>query len=252
MSSLFDVSGKSIVIAGAAGGIGRQLSAFLHQQGAQLTLCDTKPDTAVDNITKTSATNTSRRLYIQADIRSAIDCRVLMQHAQARFDKVDVVLNAVGVLPIEAAVRTDADRFRECLDTNVTAAMVLSQAAKDFMPDGGAIVHIASVSSVVANVGYAAYSASKAALAQLVKVLGREWAADGIRVNAIGPALIETPLTANYLSDTEFRRNAIDSIPMKRLARVEDLHGTVLLLSSSAGEFITGQTIYVDGGRTLV
>ena len=247
MSSLFDVSGKSIVIAGGAGGIGAPLATFLHHQGAQLTLCDINTDNAFKGESGVSHRNT-----LQADIRNASDCRALMKHAQERFDKIDVVINAVGVLPIVQAASMDAETFRKCLDTNVTAALLLSQAAKEFMHRGGAIIHIASVSSLVSNTGYAAYAASKAALAQLVKVIAREWAADGIRVNAIGPALVETPLTADYLSDAEFRANAIDSIPMKRLARVEDLYGAVLLLSSTASEFITGQTIYVDGGRTLV
>jgi NAD(P)-dependent dehydrogenase (short-subunit alcohol dehydrogenase family) len=100
--------------------------------------------------------------------------------------------------------------------------------------DGGRIVHIASVSAYVANANYAAYASSKAALAQMVKVLGREWATRNILVNAIGPALTETPLTRDYLPMPEFRRNAISVIPMGRLGEAQDLFGAVILLLSPA------------------
>jgi NAD(P)-dependent dehydrogenase (short-subunit alcohol dehydrogenase family) len=117
---------------------------------------------------------------------------------------------------------------------------------------GGRIIHIASVSSNVANIDYAAYASSKAALSQLVRVMAREWATKNILVNAIGPALTETKLTREYLSDQHFRQNAIDTIPMQRLGLPSDLFGPIIMLMSKAGAFITGQTIYVDGGRTTV
>ena len=117
---------------------------------------------------------------------------------------------------------------------------------------GGRIVHIASVSSFVANAEYAAYASSKAALAQLVRVLAREWAPKNITVNAIGPALIDTPMTEVYLAETGFREQAVTVIPMGRLAEPRDLMATIILLLAEGGAFITGQTICVDGGRTLV
>jgi NAD(P)-dependent dehydrogenase (short-subunit alcohol dehydrogenase family) len=146
----------------------------------------------------------------------------------------------------------EVQRFRHTLDVNVTGALVLSRSAARAMGDrGGRIIHFASVSSLVANVNYAAYAASKAALSQLVRVLAREWADSGITVNAIGPAMTETGMTENFLSDPAFRAQALASIPLGRFGTPEDLIGPVILLLSQAGAFITGQTIYVDGGRTL-
>ncbi len=113
-------------------------------------------------------------------------------------------------------------------------------------------MHLASVSSFVANPGYAAYASSKGALAQLIRVLAREWAADRITVNGIGPALTETPLTHDYLGNPEFRSKAIEVIPMGRLGRPEDIVAMTLLLLAPGGAFVTGQIICVDGGRTLV
>jgi NAD(P)-dependent dehydrogenase (short-subunit alcohol dehydrogenase family) len=117
---------------------------------------------------------------------------------------------------------------------------------------GGSIITIASVSSRVANPGYAAYASSKAGLMQLVRVLAREWAEFQVTVNAIGPAMILTPLTEQYLRSTDNFDYALSQIPMGRFGKPGDIVGTALLLGSQAGVFITGQTIFVDGGRTCV
>jgi NAD(P)-dependent dehydrogenase (short-subunit alcohol dehydrogenase family) len=108
------------------------------------------------------------------------------------------------------------------------------------------------VSSEVVNPDYAAYAASKAGVAHLTRVLALEWARFGVTVNAIGPAVIPTPLSQAVVGDDNRRNAAIGKIPMGRLGTPEDLVGAIVLLSSDAGAFITGQTIYVDGGRTLL
>jgi NAD(P)-dependent dehydrogenase (short-subunit alcohol dehydrogenase family) len=175
-----------------------------------------------------------------------------MMHAVERFGRVDGVVNTAGVLRIASALDLPAAHFRETLDVNVAGAFFLSRAAARSMADqGGRIVHFASVSSLVANVDYAAYATSKAALVQLVRVLAREWAPRAVTVNAIGPAMTETGMTKTLLSDPQFRAQALASIPLGRFGQPEDLIGMVVLLLAAAGAFITGQTIYVDGGRTL-
>ena len=176
-----------------------------------------------------------------------------MAHAVRHMGGLYGVVNAAGLLQIAPALELEAGRFRATLETNVTGAFLLSRAAARAMGQGGGrIVHFASVSSLVANTQYAAYSSSKAALAQLVRVLAREWAPRGITVNAIGPAMTETGMTARFLADPEFRSQALASIPMGRFGTPQDLVGALVLLLAPAGAFITGQTVYVDGGRTLV
>jgi NAD(P)-dependent dehydrogenase (short-subunit alcohol dehydrogenase family) len=187
------------------------------------------------------------------DITREAEADALMTQAAERFGRVDSVINTAGLLRIAPALELDTDDFKQTLDVNVTGALLLSRAAARAMQDkGGRIVHFASVSSVVADINYAAYATSKAALSQLVRVLAREWAATGITVNAIGPAMTETGMTGGYLSDGSFRNQALASIPLGRFGTPEDLIGPLVLLLSPAGAFITGQTIYVDGGRTLV
>ncbi len=103
-----------------------------------------------------------------------------------------------------------------------------------------------------ANPGYAAYAASKAGVSQLTRVLALEWAPFGVTVNAIGPAMTPTPLTTEFLADRERHEAALAQIPLGRFGTPDDLIGVAVLLASDGGSFITGQTIFVDGGRTLL
>lgn len=245
---LFDVSGRVYLIAGAGGGLGGAMAQALAGRGAELVLFDID-GTALQRI-GAAIPNAVTRI---ADITDEAAVSDVVRLAVDRFGGIDGAINAAGVLPMAPAADFDAATFRQCLDVNLTGAFLFSQSVAKAMQDsGGRIVHIASVSSFVANAEYAAYASSKAALTQLVRVLAREWAPRNILVNAIGPALTETALTQEYLTDPAFRENAISAIPMGRLGTPEDLIGTVLLLLTSGGAFITGQTIYVDGGRTLV
>ncbi len=245
---LFDVSGRVHLIAGAGGGLGGAIAEALAGRGAELVLFDID-ETALQRV-GAAIPNAVTRI---ADITDEAAVSDMVRLTEDRFGRIDGAINAAGVLPMAAAAAFDETIFRHCLDVNLTGAFLFSRSVARAMHDnGGRIVHIASVSSFVANAEYAAYASSKAALAQLVRVLAREWAPRNILINAIGPALTETALTQEYLSDPAFRENAVSAIPMGRLGTPEDLIGTVLLLLTPGGAFITGQTIYVDGGRTLV
>ena len=136
---------------------------------------------------------------------------------------------------------------------NTTGVFLMSRAVAQAMIDGGGgrIITLASASSTVANPNYAAYAASKSALIGLTRVLALEYARKNVTVNAIGPAVIRTPMSEKFLQDDAYARAALDKIQMGRFSTPEDLIGTAILLASAAGAFITGQIIYVDGGRTL-
>jgi NAD(P)-dependent dehydrogenase (short-subunit alcohol dehydrogenase family) len=246
-----DVEGRVYLVAGAAGGLAAPLVASLVARGARLVLMDA--DSA--GLERLMATHGGKNVVpFVGDItdKAALDAAVDL--AISHFERVDGGLNAAGLLPIGASDSVEADLFRRCIDVNLTGAFLFCQALVPSLRAGGGgqIVHIASVSSMVSNPAYAAYAGSKAGLAQMVRVLGREWASDAITVNAIGPALTETGLTRAYLADPAFRAKAISDIPMGRLGTPKDLVGPLLMLLGPGGEFVTGQTIYVDGGRTLV
>lgn len=239
--SLFSLAGRRVLVAGI-GGVGAPLARLLAAHGCELALLDI--DAGRLARTGIDAPVAACDLTDEAAVEAALD------ELGGSFDG---ALNASGLLRIAPAASMAVDDFRRCVEVNVTGALLLSRGVAARMgPEGGAIVHIASVSSFVANPGYAAYAASKAALAQLVRVLAREWAPRGIRVNAIGPALVDTELTAGHLADPAFRAAALAQIPMGRFGLPEDLFAMTLALMGPGGRFTTGQTIYVDGGRTLV
>jgi NAD(P)-dependent dehydrogenase (short-subunit alcohol dehydrogenase family) len=165
-----------------------------------------------------------------------------------------VLLNASGTYRTAAALDLDRRDWDSMIGANLTGAFLLARAAGRIMvaQRSGRIVTIASVSSAVANPEYAGYAASKAGVAHLTRVLALEWAPSGVTVNAIGPAVTPTPLAQPILDDETRRQGALAKIPMGRFGEPDDLVGAVVLLASKAGAFITGQTIFVDGGRTLV
>ena len=251
MTDMFDVAGRSILIAGGAGGIGSGIAAELARRGAKITIADLNEDA----VARTSGGlpgdgHTGCRL----DVTDEASCAAAVETAVANGGRLNGMLNAAGILRVASALELPAADFPASMDINVTGALLLGRQAGKVMIDqgGGQMVTIASVSSQVANPNYAAYAPRKAALMQLTRVLAVEWAEHQVAVNAIGPAVIPTPLSDPFMATPEFRAYQMARIPMGRMATVEDLFGTALLLLSPAGAVITGQTIYVDGGRTLV
>lgn len=247
---LFDLRGRVILVAGAAGGLGRALAEELHRRGARLGLMDL-PGPALDDLT--AALPGARA--VPADITDAGALAAAFDTLVAALGPPDGAMNAAGVLKTGPGLEMSPGTLRQTFEVNVTGAFAFSQAVARRMIDAkrqGAILHLSSVSSMVANPGYAAYSPSKAALSQMVRVLGREWAAEGLRVNAIGPSLARTQMTRGALAAPEQRKAALALIPMGRFCEPEDLVGPTVMLLSDAGRYISGQTLHVDGGRTLV
>ena len=249
---LFDVEGKVILLAGGARGLGRALADGLAARGARLAVADRLRDEGEEAVAGLPGEG---HVFQPLDLTDDGSVRTAVAQILERFGRLDVALNSAGIAVMAPALEMSKADFERTLSVNVTGALLLSQeAARAMKPQGGGrIVHLASVSSRVVNPHYAAYSTSKAALSQLVRILALEWARHGITVNAIGPAMTPTPMTeTQLLGDEERRRKALAVIPMGRFGTPEDLLGATLLLISSAGAFITGQTLFVDGGRTLV
>ncbi len=187
------------------------------------------------------------------DIVSDASCNAAVQRTIELWGRVDGAVNATGVYKVAPATDLDDDAWQTTLDINVTGAFRFARAAGRAMlaQGSGSIVTLASVSSAVANPNYAAYASSKAAVAHLTRVLAVEWAARSVRVNAIGPAATPTPLAGPIFENEVQRRNALGRIPAGRFGTPEDIIGAAVFLLSPASAFMTGQILYVDGGRTL-
>jgi NAD(P)-dependent dehydrogenase (short-subunit alcohol dehydrogenase family) len=248
---LFDVSGRRVLIAGAGGGLGAPLARALAERGALLMLADL--DTRAVSALAETLGGGGRAHACRLDVTSESACAAAVEETVRRLGGLDVLINASGVYRVAPAVDLERRDWDLTIAVNLTGAFVLARAVGRHMvaERRGRIVTIASVSSTVANPEYAAYAASKAGVAHLTRVLAREWAGHGVTVNAIGPAVTPTPLAQPILDDAAARAGALAKIPMGRFGTPEDLLGAVLLLASDAGAFITGQTLYVDGGRTI-
>jgi len=249
---IFDVSDRVVLVAGGARGLGLELAKGLAQRGARIVLADSLTEEAAEAVSQLEG---SGHFSTSLDVTDEQSVEDVFQLIRSRAGRLDSLLNSAGIARFAPAVEMSSEDFVQTMAVNVTGAFYLSRCAARVMmaqDGGGQIVHLASVSSRVVNETYAAYSPSKAALAQLVRILAMEWAREGITVNAIGPAVIRTPMTeTTLLADPETRAYALAQIPMGRFGEPGDLLGSALLLMSPAGRFITGQTIYVDGGRTL-
>ncbi len=249
---LFEVTGKVVLVTGAAGALGSAISKALGARGARLYLTDLDQDRLEGLASDLGGQTKTAVAGLDICDEKAVD--ETLRHVVETHGRLDGLVNAAGIFRTAPITDMTHDDFMETVSVNLTAPFLLTRAAARIMSEAGSgrIVHLASVSSHVANPEYAAYAASKAGLSQMVRVAARELAPKGITVNAIGQAMTETPLTDELLSDPGRRADVLSQIPMGRLCRPEDILAAVILLVAPGGTFITGQTIFVDGGRTLV
>ena len=249
---LFTIADKSIVVAGGAGGLGAPLVRAFARRGARVLIADRDETLAVQTAERVRAEG-GKAEATALDVVSGPSCDAAVRRAVELWGRIDAAVNATGVYKVAPALDLDDDAWQMTLDINVTGAFRFARAAGRAMlaQGSGSIVTLASVSSAVANPNYAAYASSKAAVAHLTRVLAVEWAAKGVRVNAIGPAATPTPLAGPIFDDEVQRRNALARIPAGRFGTPDDIIGAAIFLLSPASAFMTGQILYVDGGRTV-
>lgn len=250
--TLFDVRGRTALVAGGAGGLGRVLAAAFAERGAHVLVADIRAREAED---VAAGLPGQGHLACALDVRDEESCAAAVARAVELGGRLDVLINSAGEFHLGPSAELSREAFTSTLAANTTGVFLMSRAAARTMATdggGGRIITLASVSSRVTNPNYAAYATSKGALVQLTRILALEWASANITVNAIGPAMTRTPMTESYLADEKNREYARRLIPLGRLATPQDIVGAAIFLASPGGAFVTGQTFYVDGGRTLL
>ena len=251
---LFSLDGKVALVTGGYGGIGKAVCQGLADRGAKVAISGHNRGKAVSCAAELGATGASA-YGTEFDALSVESTRRMIDEVAAHFGRLDIVVNAVGGQREEPADSALEENFDHVIDLNLKSAMFQSQAASRHMiaqGSGGKLVHFGSVRSQLAlrGRGFAAYCAAKGGLAVLCRQLAAEWAAHRINVNVIAPTFVRTEQVARWLDDPEFYRNIVSRIPLGRVAEPEDVVGAVLFMVSPASDFITGQTLYVDGGVT--
>jgi 2-deoxy-D-gluconate 3-dehydrogenase len=246
----FSLKGKSGIVTGAGSGIGKGISTGLVQAGAGLVIVGR-------NLEKLEASAEEIRQFggpvipVQADMAKMEDIKSLVDRSVKEFDKIDFLFNNAGIIrrnPSEDFLEKDWD---DVIDINLKGPFFLAQAVARVMISQerkGKIINTSSLIAVQGGKRVPAYAASKGGLAQVTKSMANDWAKYNILVNAIGPGWVNTELTEPLRKDKERFTEITGRIPLGRWADPEDLAGTAVFLASDASDYITGQTIFVDGG----
>jgi NAD(P)-dependent dehydrogenase (short-subunit alcohol dehydrogenase family) len=251
MLDLFDLTGKVALVTGASKGLGKALAVGLAKAGADLALCARNRDDL--EAARAEMVQCGRRIEIfPLDVLDAAKVREATEAVLQAFGRIDILVNNAGInirKPVLDLTEADWDQV---LSTNLKGYFLVARAV---VPDmikrkKGKVINMASILGTVGLENQLPYASSKGGVIQMTKVMALEWARHNVNVNAIGPTYFETPLVAALRNDPERFRFINERTPMGRWGQPEELEGTVVFLASRASDFITGQTIFVDGGWT--
>lgn len=248
---LLDYTGKVVLITGGSTGIGRAAALAFARQGARVSIGDISPAAAdtVDEIRRAGG----EAIHVPTDVSSEASVEALLRITVERFGRLDCAFNNAGILPPTLPLaEVDAEEFGRVIAIDLKGVFLcMKHEIRQMLRNGGgAIVNTASVAGVIADPGMSPYVAAKHGVLGLTKAAALDYATQGIRVNAIAPGIVRTPMIERWLADEAFAANLLAGSPMHRAAEPEEIAGTVLFLCSSASSFTTGQTFVVDGGQT--
>ncbi len=249
MARSYDLSGKVAIVTGGGKGIGRAIALGLAECGARSVLCSrTKED--LDQTAADITEKGGEALAVVTDLMAGDQIDNLVQTTVNKFGRVDILINNAARSFMVPLMDLREDGWDKVFNTNCKAAFLLSRAVAKLMAEkgGGRIINITTVGAVRGGAGMGVYHASKAALTMLTKCMAVEWAPLNINVNAVGPGLTRTAFSQPIWSNPEIEQMVVSKIPKGRIAEPEDIVGTVLFLCSEDSGFITGESIYVDGG----
>jgi NAD(P)-dependent dehydrogenase (short-subunit alcohol dehydrogenase family) len=244
-----DLTGKVAIVTGGGKGIGRAIALGLADCGAKVVVAArTTPE--LEAVAKEIVSLGGEAKAQTTDLTQSEQIDTLVDATVAAFDRIDILVNNAARSFFRPLIDLREDGFDKIFDTNVKATFLLSRAAAKVMMGhgGGRIVNVTSVAAERGGPMMGIYHASKAAVRMLTMCMATEWAPQNILVNAVGPGMTRTHFSQPIWANPEVERQLISRIPQGRLAEPEDIVGAVLFFCSDAARYITGQTLYVDGG----
>ncbi|MAF95256.1 MAG: 2-deoxy-D-gluconate 3-dehydrogenase [Rhodospirillaceae bacterium] len=256
MTPDFNLDGKTALVTGASGGLGRHFAGVLAAAGARVVVCARRMDKVLETVAGIEALSGSgggKAIGVEMDVTDAASVAAAFEAVEEQAGTVTVVVNNAGVADGKAALELTEDDWDRILDTNLKGAWTVAQKAAKRMAaaeTGGVIVNIASVLGLRVGKGVLPYAVSKAGLVQMTKALALELAPLNIRVNALAPGYVGTDLTREYLA-SEHGQKQIKRVPFRRPGTMEELSGPLLLLCSDASAYMTGSVLAVDGGHLV-
>ena len=243
------LKGKATIVTGGGQGIGEAICLAFSQEGSDVLVADIKRETA-ERVCKQVESIGRKSLPFKLDVSDAKQVNEMIKTALNHFGKIDILVNVAGIAKKSSFEDLSEDDWDRVMAVNLKGTFLCSQAAGREMikQGGGCIVNIASVAGHTPEVYMGAYSPSKAGVIFLTKAMAVEWAKYKIRVNAISPGAITTPLT-DYVYNTEtLKKTRAKAVPMNRFGNPEEIANTAIFLASEESAYLTGQAIVVDGG----
>lgn len=249
--NVFNLEKKTAIVTGASRGIGKAIARGFAKAGADLVIVS-RNLSALERAAREIETFGRKVVPISADIGNPEEIQRIIEATLDVFPGIDILLNNAGISPfLRKAEEMTLDEWEGVLKVNLTGTFLLCQAVGKVMIQrggGGKIINMASVGGVVGFPRQVAYCVTKGGILQLTKVLAIEWARYNIQVNAIGPAYLETELTKGMRESKIISENLLRRTPMGRFGKPEEIIGAAIYLASDASSFVTGQTLFVDGG----
>jgi len=254
MDSLFRLDNQVALVMGGAGGIGEALALGLSRQGAKLVISSRNQKALDETAAKIKSETGNEVLALTSDVTSEESVSELVKQVVAKLGTIDILVNAMGLNIKRDAFEYPVEDWRRLMDINITGTMIACKqvGAQVFKAKKrGKIINLSSVRGIRGYTGgNVGYSATKGAVEMITKSLALEWAPYNINVNALGPALVITPGTQHIAQNPELAEKYRQKVPLGRLCLPEDLVGPCIFLASKSSDFLTGQTIFVDGGTT--
>src|SRR5512145_1762610 len=249
MRNTFNFSGKTAIVTGAGRGIGKAIALGLAAAGAHVAICSRNQaelDAVADEIRKKGG----KALPVVTDLTVHADLENLVNTTIKEFRRIDILVNNAARSFLRGLLDLREDGWDKCFNTNVKAVWLLSRLVARPMIEqkSGRIINITTVGADKAEAGMAAYGCSKAALKHLTRCMAKEWAQLGINVNAVAPGFTRTEFSKPIWSNPEVEQLICKMIPKGKIGEPEDVVGAVMFLASDFANYITGDTIYVDGG----
>jgi len=253
MTHPFEMQGKTVLVTGSTAGMGLEIAKGFHAVGARAILSSNCRDD-IDTARQTLAADGIDVDGIVCDLFDADSARTLAERAIDEFGPIDaVVAHAGGFTPVGPLAETSESDVEKVFRTSVLHNLLVIEGFLPRMAEqgGGSIVVTSSIASIQANRVLSVYGAAKAALNSLVRSIAAEWGPRGIRANAVAPATVRTKFSEALWSDSDRERSAADLTALGRIAEPHEVVGAVLLFASDAGSYISGQTLLVDGARSV-